>query len=133
MIATWWAVVRKELVDGLRDRRTILTMLFTGIALGPIALVLMANYVGRLEERSAAKKVMVDGIERAPQLANWFARNGVTAIAPPSDYVDRIGDGSLQEAVVVVPADFTSRFDRGQTIDLLLVFDDSRTGAQPRR
>ncbi len=38
MIATWWAVVRKELVDGLRDRRTILTMLFTGIAMGPIAL-----------------------------------------------------------------------------------------------
>ncbi len=56
-------------------------MLFTGIALGPIALVLMANYVSRLEERSAAKKVMVDGIERAPQLANWFARNGITAVA----------------------------------------------------
>ena len=66
MIGTWWAVVRKELVDGLRDRRTILTMLFTGIALGPIALLLMANYVSGLEEKSEAKKVMVEGIERAP-------------------------------------------------------------------
>ena len=34
MITAWWAVFRKELVDGLRDRRTILTMLFTGIAHG---------------------------------------------------------------------------------------------------
>ncbi len=131
MIATWWAVVRKELVDGLRDRRTILTMLVTGIALGPLALVMMANYVSGLEARSAAKKVMVDGLDHAPQLANWFARNGITPIAAPRDYADRIADGTLQEAVVVVPTDFEARFERGETVDVSLVFDDSRNGAQP--
>jgi sodium transport system permease protein len=131
MIATWWAVFRKELVDGLRDRRTIITMLFTGIVMGPIALLLMANYVSGLEEKSAAKKIMVDGIERAPQLANYFARNGITAVAPPAEYVDKITKGTLQEAVIVVPEDFVARFERGQTIDVQLVFDDSRTSSLP--
>ena len=55
MIATWWTVFRKELVDGIRDRRTILTMLFTGIVMGPIALLLMANFVSGLEEKISAK------------------------------------------------------------------------------
>jgi sodium transport system permease protein len=131
MIATWWAVFRKELVDGLRDRRTIITMLFTGIVMGPIALLLMANYVSGLEEKSAAKKIMVDGIEHAPQLANYFARNGITPVAAPAEYVDKITKGTLQEAVIVVPDNFVARFERGQTIDVQLVFDDSRTGSQP--
>jgi sodium transport system permease protein len=131
VITAWWAVFRKELIDGLRDRRTILTMLFTGIAMGPIALVLMANYVSSIEDKSAAKTVMVDGIDRAPPLANFFARNGITPVVAPADYREAITRGTLQEAVIVVPTDFVSRYERGQTIDVQLLFDDSRTGSQP--
>ena len=131
MTAAWWAVFRKEVIDGLRDRRTIVTMLVTGIAMGPIALVVMSNYVAGLEEKRAAKEVLVDGIERAPQLANFFARNGITPVAAPTDYEDRITRGTLQEAVVIVPKDFVDRFERGQPIDIKLMFDDSRTNAQP--
>ncbi len=129
MMAAWWAVLRKEVVDGLRDRRTLFTMLFTGIAMGPIALLLMANYVSGLEQKSAARKIMVDGIEHAPQLANYFARNGIAAVAQPVDYAAAIRDGSLQEAVVVIPRDFTERVERAETVDVQLVFDDSRNGA----
>ena len=131
MIAAWWAVLRKELVDGLRDRRTIVTMLVTGIAMGPIALLLMANYVAGLEEKSAAKKVLVVGLEHAPQLANYFARNGITPVPAPHDYEKSIADGTLQEAVIVVPDDFARRLAEARTIDVQLVFDDSRNGAQP--
>lgn len=131
MLRQWWTVFRKELVDALRDRRTIVTMLVTGIAMGPIALVLMGRYVSGLEEKAAAKKVMVDGLDRAPPLANYFARNGINAVAPPVDYAKEIERGTLQEAVVVVPPQFMQRYERGETVDVKLVFDDSRTGAQP--
>lgn len=131
MIAAWWAVFRKEVVDGIRDRRTIVTMLITGIAMGPIALVLMANYVAGLEEKSAAKKVFVDGLDRAPELANFFARNGITPVGAPDAYADQIANGKLQEAVIVVPKDFEARYRKGQTVDVRLVYDDSRNGAQP--
>ncbi len=131
MIAAWWAVFRKEIVDGLRDRRTILTMLVTGIAMGPIALLLMANYVAGIEEKSAAKKVLVAGLDRAPPLANFFARNGINAVAAPDDYAARIDRGTLQEAVVIVPDDFVERYARGETVDVQLLFDDSRNAALP--
>ena len=129
--AAWWAVFCKEVVDGLRDRRTIVTMLVTGIAMGPIALLLMANYVAGLEEKSAAKTVLVDGIEHAPQLANYLARNGITAKPAPANYAADIAKGALQEAVVVVPADFAAKYASAQTVDVQLLFDDSRNGAQP--
>ncbi len=131
MIRAWWTVFRKELVDALRDRRTIVTMLVTGIAIGPIALVLMGRYVAGIEEKAAARQVLVDGLDRAPPLANFLARNGITPQPPPPDYAARIERGTLQEAVVVVPERFMERYERGETIDVQLVFDDSRTGAQP--
>jgi sodium transport system permease protein len=131
MMRAWWTVLTKELVDGLRDRRTILTMVFSGIVIGPLALLLMANYIGSLEEKSEAKTMLIDGIDRAPALANFLARSGITAKAPPDDYRDRIAHGTLQEAVVAIPKDFTERFERGETVDVELVFDDSRTGSQP--
>jgi len=129
--SAWWAVFCKEVVDGLRDRRTIVTMLVTGIAMGPIALLLMANYVAGLEEKSAAKTVLVDGIEHAPPLANYFARNGITPKPAPPDYAADIAKGSLQEAVIVVPKDFVAKYESAQTIDVQLLYDDSRNGAQP--
>jgi sodium transport system permease protein len=131
MIAICWTVFKKELVDALRDRRTLLTMLFTGIAMGPLSLMLMAHYVAGLEEKSAARKVWVDHLDRAPPLANYFARNGITPVAAPPDYERQITDGTLLEAVVVVPDDFVVRYERGETVPVTLMFDDSRTGAQP--
>ena len=131
----WWPVFRallwKELTDGLRDRRALLTMLITGVAMGPIALLFMANYVAGLEQKSTAKQVMVDGLDRAPPLANYFARAGITPVAPPPDYAARIADGTLQDAVIVIPADFVARYERADSIDVRLLFDDSRTAAQP--
>jgi sodium transport system permease protein len=131
MMRAWWIVLKKELVDGLRDRRTILTMVFTGIVIGPLALLLMANYIGSMEDKSEARTMLIDGIERAPPLANFLARNAITAKAPPDDYRDRIAKGTLQEAVVAIPADFEKKLARGDTVDVELVFDDSRTGSQP--
>jgi sodium transport system permease protein len=91
----------------------------------------MSNYVSGLEEKRAAKEVLVDGIAYAPQLANFFARNGIKPVTAPQDYEEKITKGTLQEAVVIVPKDFAERFERGQTIDVKLMFDDSRTNALP--
>jgi sodium transport system permease protein len=36
-----WAVFRKELLDALRDRRTLLTVFLSSVAMGPLVLVLI--------------------------------------------------------------------------------------------
>ena len=129
-LRTAWIVFRKELVDSLRDRRTLGTVLVSSIALGPIALLLMANYISGIEAKSAAKIVVVDGLARAPQLASYFARNAITPKPAPAGYAEQIKSGVLQDAVIVIPDDFGERYARAETIDVQLMFDDSRSGAQ---
>jgi sodium transport system permease protein len=122
--------LQKELLDASRDRRTLLTIFITAIVMGPVFLVLMANYVSSLEQKNSVRQLMVDGIEHSPELANFLARNDYRVIAPPADYDRRIRNGDLQDAVVVVPGDFRDRFAHGETIDIVLEFDESRNAAQ---
>ena len=129
-LRTAWIVFRKELVDSLRDRRTLATVLVSSIALGPLALLLMANYISGIEAKSAARIVVVDGLTRAPQLASYFARNAITPKPAPVGYAEQIKSGALQDAVIVIPDDFAERYARAETIGVQLIFDDSRSGAQ---
>jgi sodium transport system permease protein len=129
-MSTIWTVFRKEFADSMRDRRTLLTILITAIAMGPIFLLLMANFVSGLEERGTVRQVMVDGIERAPEFANFLQRNDFKVTRAPDDYLTQIKSGHLQEAVIVIPADFSARLGRGETINIDLVFDESRNDAQ---
>jgi sodium transport system permease protein len=130
MMQTAWVVIRKELLDGVRDRRTLLTIFITAIAMGPVFLLLMANYVSGLEQQSSVRKMTVAGIERAPELKNFLARNDVTVVEAPADYDAQIKNGRLQEGVVVIPKDFTDHLVHGQTIDVTLEYDESRNDAQ---
>ena len=129
-LRTAWIVFRKELVDSLRDRRTLATVLVSSIALGPLALLLMANYISGIEAKSAARIIVVDGLTRAPQLASYFARNAITPKPAPVGYAEQIKSGALQDAVIVIPDDFAERYARAETIGVQLIFDDSRSGAQ---
>ena len=56
MHAAWIAFV-KELVDALRDRRTMLMVLLSSVALGPLTLVLMSMLVSDIEKRAEARQV----------------------------------------------------------------------------
>ncbi len=47
-------VCRKELVDALRDRRTLLVVLLSGVLLGPAVLIALSGLVAGLEEKCRA-------------------------------------------------------------------------------
>ena len=130
MRSTVWTTLRKELLDASRDRRTLLTIFITAIVMGPVFLILMANYVSSLDQKNSVRQVLVVGIENSPQLANFLARNDYKVVLPPADYDHQIRTGELQDAVVIVPPDFADRFAHGQTIDITLEFDESRNSAQ---
>ena len=73
MHAAWIAFV-KELVDALRDRRTLLMVLLSSVALGPLTLVLMSVLVSDIEKRAESRQVVVVGLEHAPTLRNYLER-----------------------------------------------------------
>ena len=123
-------VFRKELVDAVRDRRTLLMVLVASIITGPLTLVLIAQFVSGLEEKASILKVRIAGIERAPALVNFLERNDVDIENAPADYETLVKEGRL-DAVIVVPTDFHERFLAGDDARVELVYDDSRTESSP--
>ena len=79
-----WTVFRKELLDALRDRRTLLMVLVSSVAIGPLVLVLISALVSGMEKRAEARELVVLGIEHAPTLANYLEQGEPEAVSPPT-------------------------------------------------
>lgn len=125
-----WTVFRKELRDALRDRRTLLTVLLSAVAVGPLVLVLVGLLVSGIEKRAEARTVYVVGIEHAPTLANFLARQTYEVKAAPADYEDALRRSRLGDPVLVVPADFERRLGSGEAPVLEVVSSTSNQRAQ---
>jgi sodium transport system permease protein len=114
MMGRAWTVYCKELVDALRDRRTLLMVLLSSVAVGPLVLVLVSQLVSGIEKRAEARMVVVQGMEHAPTLANYIARQTFTVTPAPADFEQKLRDSKLADPVLVVPADFEALLARGE-------------------
>jgi len=135
MIAAGWTVYLKELVDALRDRRTLLVVLLSSVAIGPAVLVLISQLVAGIEKRAEARVVVVHGIEHAPALRNYLERQTYTVRAAPVGYEQQLKDSTLGDPVLVVPADFEADMASGKApvVELLASATNQRsqTGSGP--
>jgi len=130
VMAAAWIVYLKELVDALRDRRTLMTVLVSSVAMGPLVLLLLSSLVGAMEKRAEAREVVVAGIEHAPTLANYIARQTYTVRKAPADYEDALRKSRLGDPVVVVPADFEAALQRAEPPRVEVVTSSSDQRAQ---
>lgn len=105
-MARTWSVYLKELIDALRDRRTLVTVLLSSVAVGPFVLVLVSSLVAGIEQRAEARSVVVAGIEHAPSLANYFARQTYAVRPAPADYEEQLRRSRFGDPVIVVPPGF---------------------------
>ncbi len=126
-----WTVYLKELVDALRDRRTLMMVLLGSVALGPLVLMLMSQLVGGMERRAEQRQVLVQGMEHAPSLRNYIERQTYTLVAAPDDFEARLKDSRLGDPVLVVPADFEQRLAAGEApvLEVLLSSGNQRARA----
>jgi sodium transport system permease protein len=113
VISTAWIVYLKELVDALRDRRTLLTVVLSSVVMGPAVLMLVSSLVAGIEKRAEAREIVVVGIENAPLLRNYLERQTYTVQTAPPDYEGQLQDSKLGHPVVVIPADFDALMARG--------------------
>jgi sodium transport system permease protein len=130
MIAAAWPVYVKELLDALRDRRTLLVVLLSSVAIGPLVLVLISTLVAGIEQRAEARLVLVQGIEQAPSLRNYLERQTYTVQAAPADYEEQLKASRLGDPVVVVPADFEAQIARGEAPVVELVSSSGNQRAE---
>ena len=123
--ASVMTVLRKELTDALRDRRTLLTVLVSSVLLGPLVLVAISALVASLESRAEQREVYVAGLASAPSLRNFLERQTYTVKEPPADYEAQLRKSSLSDPVVVVPPDFETALARGDAPVVEIVSDSA--------
>ena len=124
-----WRTVRtvlaKELVDALRDRRTLLTVLASAVLMGPLVLLAISGLVASLESSADQREVVAAGVERAPTLKNFLERQTYRVRPAPADYEQQLRASSLTDAVVVIPPAFETELQRGETPLLEIVSDSA--------
>ena len=122
-----WTVLRKELRDALRDRRTLATVLVSAVLVGPLVLVAISMLVATLEAQADQREVLVAGLAQAPSLRNYLERQTYRVSEAPPDYAQRLRDATLGDPVVVVPADFEAALQRGEAPLVEIVIDSANT------
>jgi hypothetical protein len=80
MIATLLTVLRKELRETFRDRRTLVSSLLMGPLLAPLLLVggMQLSLERSLDSVDQAVPLTVAGAERAPELLGYLRERGIT-------------------------------------------------------
>ena len=130
MISGVWAVYRKELIDALRDRRTLLVVLLSSVAIGPLVLVLISLLVSGVEKRAEAREIVVHGIEHAPSLRNYIERQTYTLRSAPADFERQLIDRRLGDAVLVIPAGFEDERARAEVPAVEVISSSANPRAQ---
>lgn len=125
-----WQVFTKELRDALRDRRTLLMVLLSSVALGPLLLVALSMLVADFEARAEARTLYAVGLDAAPTLANHIARQAWTAHPAPEGFEQALVARQFEHPVLVVPPDFEADLAAGIAPELLLLSSGANQRAE---
>lgn len=132
-----WIVAYKELLDALRDKRTMLMVLVITLFGMPFMMVIISESANRYESQIGKKEIWVAGLNNAPVLQNYFARQGYIVHAAPADYEHQLQTKDLINPVLVIDQDFQNKLAAGERPTVFIVLDvanqDSQTGVVPLR
>lgn len=130
-----WIVFQKELIDALRDRRTLLVVLLSSVAIGPIVLIALSALVAGIEQRAEERTVVVVGIEHAPTLRNFFERQTYRITAAPADYETQLVAQQLGDPVLLIGKGFEAELARGEPplVEIVSSSSNQRAGQSVNR
>ena len=121
------AVFRKEMLDALRDRRSLLSALLYPILM-PLMITVVFTAVARLEGSERPLELPIVGQERAPNLIAWLEERGAVVLDPPADPDAAVRDGDV-DLVLVIDEDYGERFRSVEPAVVRIVHDSSRTAS----
>lgn len=125
------AVARKELTDGLRDRRSLSTVIFTAVLTPGLLAFLLTSSAGNA--RSAEDLALpVVGAEHAPAFVQWLGQQTGVRIVPGPANPERAVLDRAEDVVLVIEPDFSTRMGRAQTATVKLVSEASRERSRPK-
>ena len=130
-------VYRKELLDSLRDRRTIISMIVVPMLAMPVLMLGMGSLAIRLVTRAQQEipKVMVLGGEDSPKTLTALRALKTIEVVPTSrDYTNLISEKRIR-AAVEIPGGFDAALQSGEkrTVQVYIYEGEMKSafGAQP--
>jgi sodium transport system permease protein len=126
-LRTTWVVWRKELGDGLRDRRSLMSALLFPL-FGPVLIAFLFNNIVSMHSTEKPLELPVAGKENAPGLIAHLEESGVGIVPAPEDPEAAVRDGDL-DMVLLIPPGYGKQFREATPARLELVIDSSRSDA----
>jgi sodium transport system permease protein len=126
-----WIVLAKELRDGLRDRRSIMSALI-GATLSPLLIGGMLTVIAGRGKDAEEIKLPVAGVENAPAFVDWLKQQtGVEIVKAPADPEQAVRDRK-EDVVLIIEKDFSKNMARGVPAPVKLITDGTRDSARPK-
>ncbi|MFN9944085.1 MAG: ABC transporter permease, partial [bacterium] len=126
-----WIVLRKELMDGLRDKRSLYAVIVTSLLM-PVLMALMLMMIAEQQRSAEEIRIPVAGQEYAPAFVDWLRQqSGVTVVAAPVNPEEAVRKGE-QDVVLVIEKEFGAKLARSVPAPVKLVGDVTRNMARPK-
>ena len=129
------AIAYKELLDSLRDKRTMMMVVVLALFGMPFMMIFMSEMTNRIEKQVEKKVILVSGIKNAPQFQNFVERQGYEIKEAPADYEEQLQSKNLIDPVLVIDKDFSDKLAHGERPTVYIVLDvanqDTQTGVRP--
>jgi sodium transport system permease protein len=123
-------VFQKEVLDNLRDRRSLLSGMMTSL-IGPLLLFLLVLILGKTFFTDWLRNPLelpVSGGENAPDLIQFITQNGALIKPAPADPQASVRNGDV-DVVLMIPQGYSEDFKNGLPATVQLVFDSTRQSA----
>jgi sodium transport system permease protein len=125
IIRQLWTIARKEIVDNLRDRRSMLNVLLT-VLMVPLLYIFLFGFMNRAftEQSRRPLDLPVVGAEHAPNLIAFLEQNNVNILPGPDEPETAVRNGDVS-LVLVISAEYGEAFAAGRPAPLQLLQDAS--------
>jgi len=125
-----FTVYRKELMDALRDRRTLLVASISSLLGVPIMLLVFSTVFSQVESQEEKRLVVAYGMHYAPALENFILRQGYKIEAAPADYEAQSRSKKLEQPVLIIEKDFQNKLYSGEKVRLEIAYDSANRQAE---
>jgi sodium transport system permease protein len=131
-----WTIFRKEVLENLRDRKTVMNALIVGPLIGPLLFAVLISVVLKRELGRAEKplELPVIGAAHAPNLVAFLGTRNIKIEEGPEDPVAAV-KAQDEEIVLRIRDNYGEAWRDGEPAEVELIYDGSRqdTDASRRR
>ncbi len=130
-VAQALVVIRKELTDWSRDRRSIITVLVSSL-LAPAIIGIMFTQLASRQRQVEDVTIPIVGARNAPALVDWLKQQvGVTIVDGPADPQEAVRSRQ-EDVVLVIPDTFVKNFSTSRPAQVRMLNDSSSQNARPK-